>query len=136
MRSSSSTASTSSASGSSTTSSTAAPNSSSPAIGIFGRSRKFSSPFRSKGKAAGGGAKAKKAGRVPYASLTASNSIQAFEAAARQREIAEAMSREELVKLYMMKLEEEANYFKASSPVEEEFCDCPKCQVRRFSEKS
>ena len=41
------------------------------------------------------------------------------------------MSREELLQLYVMKLEEEANYFKATSPVEEEFCNCPKCQVRK-----
>ena len=40
------------------------------------------------------------------------------------------MSREELLQLYVMKLDEEANYFKATSPVEEEFCNCPKCQVR------
>jgi hypothetical protein len=39
------------------------------------------------------------------------------------------MSREELLQLYVMKLDEEANYFKATSPIEEEFCDCPKCQV-------
>ena len=39
------------------------------------------------------------------------------------------MSREELLQLYVMKLDEEANYFKATSPVEEEFCNCPKCQV-------
>ena len=41
------------------------------------------------------------------------------------------MSREELLQLYVMKLDEEANYFKATSPVEEEFCNCPKCQVRQ-----
>ena len=35
-----------------------------------------------------------------------------------------------------MKLEEEANYFKASSPTEEdEFCDCPKCQVSKERKK-
>ena len=39
------------------------------------------------------------------------------------------ISREELLQLYVMKLDEEANYFKATSPVEEEFCNCPKCQV-------
>ncbi len=39
------------------------------------------------------------------------------------------MAQEELLKLYILKLEEEANYFKATSPVEEEFCACPKCQV-------
>ena len=39
------------------------------------------------------------------------------------------MSREELLQLYVMKLDEEANYFTATSPVEEEFCNCPKCQV-------
>ena len=39
------------------------------------------------------------------------------------------ISREELLQLYVMKLDEEANYFKAASPVEEEFCNCPKCQV-------
>ncbi len=41
------------------------------------------------------------------------------------------MAQEELLKLYILKLEEEANYFKATSPVEEEFCACPKCQVNR-----
>ena len=43
------------------------------------------------------------------------------------------MSREELLQLYVMKLDEEANYFKATSPVEEEFCNCPKCQVRKHA---
>ena len=41
----------------------------------------------------------------------------------------EMLSREELLQLYVMKLDEEANYFTATSPVEEEFCNCPKCQV-------
>ena len=41
------------------------------------------------------------------------------------------LTREDLLQLYLLKLEEEANYFKASSPtVEDElFCTCPKCQV-------
>ncbi|XP_071745202.1 uncharacterized protein [Lepeophtheirus salmonis] len=36
-------------------------------------------------------------------------------------------TREELLRLYVLKLDEEANYFKTNSP-EEEFCNCPKCQ--------
>ena len=42
----------------------------------------------------------------------------------------ELINREELLQLYILKLDEEANYFKVSTPVEEEFCDCSKCQVR------
>ena len=42
-----------------------------------------------------------------------------------------AITRDELLSLYILKLDEEANYFKVSptSP-EEEMCDCTKCQVR------
>ena len=41
-----------------------------------------------------------------------------------------AITRDELLSLYILKLDEEANYFKVSptSP-EEELCDCSKCQV-------
>ena len=41
-----------------------------------------------------------------------------------------AITRDELLSLYILKLDEEANYFKVSpnSP-EEEMCDCTKCQV-------
>ena len=39
------------------------------------------------------------------------------------------LTREDLIKLYLMKLDEEANYFKANSPVDDEICNCPKCQV-------
>ena len=41
-----------------------------------------------------------------------------------------AITREELLSLYILKLDEEANYFTVSpnSP-EEEMCDCAKCQV-------
>ena len=41
-----------------------------------------------------------------------------------------AITRDELLSLYILKLDEEANYFKVSptSP-EEELCDCNKCQV-------
>ena len=44
-----------------------------------------------------------------------------------------AITRDELLSLYILKLDEEANYFKVSptSP-EEELCDCSKCQVRRL----
>ena len=44
-----------------------------------------------------------------------------------------AITRDELLSLYILKLDEEANYFKVSptSP-EEELCDCSKCQVRTF----
>ena len=42
-----------------------------------------------------------------------------------------AITRDELLSLYILKLDEEANYFKVSptSP-EEELCDCSKCQVK------
>ncbi len=48
----------------------------------------------------------------------------------RQRQLhQQLLSQDELLKLYILKLEEEANYFKATSPVDDEFCACPKCQV-------
>ena len=42
-----------------------------------------------------------------------------------------AISREELLRLFILKLDEEANYFQmsASPDPEEELCDCQKCQV-------
>ena len=45
-----------------------------------------------------------------------------------------AITREELLSLYILKLDEEANYFKVSpnSP-EEELCDCVKCQVSNYA---
>ena len=46
-----------------------------------------------------------------------------------------AITKEELLSLYILKLDEEANYFKVSpnSP-EEELCDCAKCQVNIYLE--
>ena len=46
-------------------------------------------------------------------------------------EEAEAMAlltSQDLMNLYILKLEEEANYFKSSSP-EDEICSCNNCQV-------
>ena len=40
-----------------------------------------------------------------------------------------AISREELLRLFILKLDEEANYFQVSASPEEELCDCQKCQV-------
>ena len=41
-----------------------------------------------------------------------------------------AITRDELLSLYILKLDEEANYFKVSPTTpEEELCDCTKCQV-------
>ena len=43
-----------------------------------------------------------------------------------------AITRDELLSLYILKLDEEANYFKVSPTTpEEELCDCTKCQVIR-----
>ena len=38
--------------------------------------------------------------------------------------------REEMLRLFILKLDEEANYFQVSASPEEELCDCQKCQVR------
>merc|ERR1711997_1425363 len=40
-----------------------------------------------------------------------------------------AISREELLRLFILKLDEEANYFQVSASPEEELCDCQKCQI-------
>jgi hypothetical protein len=40
-----------------------------------------------------------------------------------------AVTREELLRLFILKLDEEANYFQVSASPEEELCDCQKCQV-------
>ena len=37
--------------------------------------------------------------------------------------------REEMLRLFILKLDEEANYFQVSASPEEELCDCQKCQV-------
>ena len=42
------------------------------------------------------------------------------------------VSREEMLRLFILKLDEEANYFDASPSPEEELCECSKCQVRTF----
>ena len=41
------------------------------------------------------------------------------------------LTKEELLRLFILKLDEEANYFQVSASPEEELCDCQKCQVRR-----
>lgn len=41
------------------------------------------------------------------------------------------LSKEEMFKLYLIKLEEEANYFQVSASPEDEMCDCLKCQVSK-----
>ena len=43
-----------------------------------------------------------------------------------------AISREELLRLFILKLDEEANYFQVQASPEEELCDCQKCQVLYF----
>ena len=58
------------------------------------------------------------------------NKLEGF-LAKEQDNLRDLMNREELLRLYILKLDEEANYFKASSPTEEEFCNCPKCQVKK-----
>ena len=40
-----------------------------------------------------------------------------------------AISRDELLRLFILKLDEEANYFQVTASPEEELCDCQKCQV-------
>ena len=40
-----------------------------------------------------------------------------------------AISRDELLKLFILKLDEEANYFQVTASPEEELCDCQKCQI-------
>lgn len=47
-----------------------------------------------------------------------------------ERLLESTLMREDLLTLYLLRLEEEANYFKTSTPVDDqELCDCPKCQV-------
>ena len=41
------------------------------------------------------------------------------------------LASQDLLNLYILKLEEEANYFKSSSP-EDEICGCKNCQVPRI----
>jgi hypothetical protein len=41
-------------------------------------------------------------------------------------------SREELLRLFILKLDEEANYLDSPSP-DEDLCECPKCQVNKRS---
>jgi hypothetical protein len=43
-----------------------------------------------------------------------------------------AISRDELLRLFILKLDEEANYFQVQASPEEELCDCQKCQVNLF----
>jgi len=39
------------------------------------------------------------------------------------------LTKEELLRLFILKLDEEANYFQVSASPEEELCDCQKCQI-------
>lgn len=72
---------------------------------------------------------------IPYSALSSTNSPtqplgpeeQELEAALGLEK--PSISKEELLRLYIQKLDEEANYFKASSPTEDDLCDCPKCQT-------
>jgi len=66
---------------------------------------------------------------VPLPSPPAAASFAAPEDEAARAALDAALGQEELLKLYVLRLEEEANYFKASTPAEEELCACPKCQV-------
>lgn len=76
---------------------------------------------------------------IPYSALSSTNSPtqplgpeeQELEAALGLEK--PSISKEELLRLYIQKLDEEANYFKASSPTEDDLCDCPKCQVSTHS---
>ena len=43
--------------------------------------------------------------------------------------LASSTNREELLRLFILKLEEESNYFDSSPSPEEELCECSKCQV-------
>ncbi|XP_059095082.1 uncharacterized protein LOC131889872 isoform X2 [Tigriopus californicus] len=112
---------------------------------------KFPSPFRNRKYMAGknlhpgpgGGCAALYSGQqtptlaknIPYSALSSTNSPtqplgpeeQELEAALGLEK--PSISKEELLRLYIQKLDEEANYFKASSPTEDDLCDCPKCQT-------
>ena len=90
----------------STTSTVAATSSSSKCL-----SSKFSSPFKRKPK---GVRKSKE---------------DTFERLLLADDEASSASREELLRLFILKLDEEANYFQVSASPEEELCDCQKCQV-------
>ena len=78
---------------------------------------KFSSPFKRKPK--------NKAKQNPQASNPATN-LADFE---KLLLAPDNSHREEMLRLFILKLDEEANYFQVSASPEEELCDCQKCQV-------
>lgn len=89
---------------------------------------KFSSPFRRKPK----GLRKSKEESFEKFLLSTSEDEQATATAATAPNAgssASAISRDELLRLFILKLDEEANYFQVSASPEEELCDCQKCQV-------
>ena len=115
------------------TSSTASSSSSSSSSMMSTSSKclsKFSSPFkRRKNKAKNSTPSALASSSVDQGSTqgtSGGNSVADFE----QLLLAPDNShREEMLRLFILKLDEEANYFQVSASPEEELCDCQKCQV-------
>ena len=112
------------------TSSTASSSSSSSSSMMSTSSKclsKFSSPFKRRKNKAKNSTSALASSSVDQATQgTSGNSVADFE----QLLLAPDNShREEMLRLFILKLDEEANYFQVSASPEEELCDCQKCQV-------
>ena len=88
---------------------------------------KFSSPFKRNKKN-----KAKNSATSSLATASSSSSDQENAKVADFEQLLLAPDnshREEMLRLFILKLDEEANYFQVSASPEEELCDCQKCQV-------
>ena len=114
------------------TSSTASSSSSSSSSMMSTSSKclsKFSSPFKRRKNKAKNSTSALASSSVDQGSTqgtSGGNSVADFE----QLLLAPDNShREEMLRLFILKLDEEANYFQVSASPEEELCDCQKCQV-------
>mgnify|MGYP007015411942 FL=1 len=113
------------------TSSTASSSSSSSSSMMSTSSKclsKFSSPFKRRKNKAKNSTSALASSSVDQGPTGTSggNSVADFE----QLLLAPDNShREEMLRLFILKLDEEANYFQVSASPEEELCDCQKCQV-------
>lgn len=87
---------------------------------------KFSSPFRRKPKFSRS-SKGKENSSIQKLLMTEEASTEA-ETSSSSASSSTAITREELLRLFILKLDEEANYFQVTASPEEELCDCPKCQ--------
>merc|ERR1711953_1186495 len=87
---------------------------------------KFSSPFKRNKKN-----KAKNSATSSLATASSSSSDQEAKVADFEQLLLapDNSHREEMLRLFILKLDEEANYFQVSASPEEELCDCQKCQI-------